>query len=59
MKKGTMVGIRLPAELVRGLEVIQIQDGNGRVGRILNVLYLIRCGLLGSPVLYLSRAITK
>ena len=35
------------------------QDGNGRVGRILNVLYLIRCGLLESPVLYLSRAITR
>ena len=34
-------------------------DGNGRVGRILNVLYLVRCGLLEIPVLYLSRAITR
>lgn len=34
-------------------------DGNGRVGRILNVLYLIRCGLLETPILYLSRAITR
>lgn len=34
-------------------------DGNGRVGRILNVLYLVRCGLLETPVLYLSRAITQ
>lgn len=32
-------------------------DGNGRVGRILNVLYLTRTGLLEIPILYLSRAI--
>ncbi|HCH24944.1 MAG TPA: addiction module protein [Oceanospirillaceae bacterium] len=30
-------------------------DGNGRTGRILNVLYLIECGLLTLPILYLSR----
>ncbi|MBI2299635.1 MAG: Fic family protein [Armatimonadetes bacterium] len=29
-------------------------DGNGRTGRILNVLYLVSCGLLEQPVLYLS-----
>lgn len=34
-------------------------DGNGRVGRILNVLYLTRIGLLDIPILYLSRAITQ
>lgn len=34
-------------------------DGNGRVGRILNVLYLVRCGLLETPILYLSGAITR
>ena len=33
-------------------------DGNGRVGRILNVLYLARTGLLQLPILYLSRYIT-
>jgi Fic family protein len=33
-------------------------DGNGRLGRILNVLYLTRVGLLDIPILYLSRAIT-
>lgn len=33
-------------------------DGNGRTGRILNVLILIREGLLNLPVLYLSRYIT-
>lgn len=34
-------------------------DGNGRTGRILNILYLIECGLLNIPVLYLSRFIIK
>ncbi len=32
-------------------------DGNGRVGRMLNVLYLCKAGLLETPILYLSRAI--
>lgn len=30
-------------------------DGNGRTGRILNILFLISSGLLRYPVLYLSR----
>ena len=34
-------------------------DGNGRTGRILNILYLIFKGFLESPVLYLSRYIHK
>lgn len=34
-------------------------DGNGRIGRILNVLYLTRTGLLEIPILYLSRYITR
>ena len=34
-------------------------DGNGRIGRILNVLYLTRVGLLDIPVLYLSRYVTE
>lgn len=33
------------------------EDGNGRTGRILNVLMLVAAGLLDSPVLYLSRFI--
>lgn len=34
-------------------------DGNGRTGRILNLLYLIEQGLLDLPILYLSRAIIR
>ena len=32
-------------------------DGNGRTGRVLNILMLIKAGLLDDPILYLSRAI--
>jgi Fic family protein len=32
-------------------------DGNGRTGRILNILFLVQQDLLGIPVLYLSRFI--
>ena len=35
------------------------QDGNGRTGRILNLLYLVRQGLLSQPVLYLSKFIIQ
>ena len=34
-------------------------DGNGRTGRILNMLYLVREGLLDIPVLYLSNYIVR
>jgi Fic family protein len=34
-------------------------DGNGRTGRILNILYLVQKGLLDIPVLYLSRYIIR
>ena len=30
-------------------------DGNGRTGRILNILFLVEQGLLDTPILYLSR----
>lgn len=33
-------------------------DGNGRTGRIANILYLVTSGLLDLPILYLSRYIT-
>lgn len=34
-------------------------DGNGRAGRIINILYLVLKGLLDIPVLYLSRYIIE
>ena len=34
-------------------------DGNGRTGRVLNILYLVEQGLLDIPVLYLSRYIME
>jgi fic family protein len=34
-------------------------DGNGRTGRILNILMLVERGLLAEPVLYLSRHIVR
>lgn len=34
-------------------------DGNGRTGRIVNVLYLVKEGLLDIPVLYLSNYIVR
>ncbi len=34
-------------------------DGNGRIGRILNVLYLCKVELLEIPILYISRYITR
>ena len=33
------------------------QDGNGRTGRILNLLYLVSKGLLSQPILYISKYI--
>ena len=41
-------------------EVIHpFSDGNGRAGRILNLLYLVNQGLLSHPVLYLSKYIIE
>lgn len=34
-------------------------DGNGRTGRIINVLYLVKQSLLDIPVLYMSRYIVR
>ncbi len=34
-------------------------DGNGRTGRILNLLFLVQAGLLDRPTLYLSRYILR
>ena len=34
-------------------------DGNGRTGRVINILYLIEQGLIDLPILYLSRFINE
>lgn len=34
-------------------------DGNGRTGRIINILYLVKQGMLDTPILYLSRYINQ
>ncbi|AWW31010.1 Fic family protein [Echinicola strongylocentroti] len=34
-------------------------DGNGRTGRIINILYLVKEGLINLPILYLSRYINQ
>lgn len=34
-------------------------DGNGRTGRMINILYLVKQGLLDTPILYLSRYINR
>lgn len=34
-------------------------DGNGRTGRIVNILYLVKENLLDTPILYLSRYISQ
>jgi len=34
-------------------------DGNGRTGRVINLLYLVEQGLLDIPILYLSRYILR
>ena len=34
-------------------------DGNGRTGRILNILFLVEQGLLSTPILYLSRHVIQ
>lgn len=34
-------------------------DGNGRTGRIINILYLVKENLLETPILYLSRYINQ
>jgi Fic family protein len=58
---------KLPVDHLIKLAVFHFQfesihpfyDGNGRTGRILNILYLIQYNLLDTPILYLSRYIVQ
>ena len=64
MKKGTMVGIKLPAELVRGLDLIECVEQSDRSGTVRRLLVsaiqqwkLDHCAnLYGEEKLSLARA---
>ncbi|HMQ49661.1 MAG TPA: Fic family protein [Saprospiraceae bacterium] len=49
--------IRLSVQHYQFESIHPFYDGNGRTGRILNVLFLIMNGLLDRPILYLSKFI--
>jgi len=51
--------IRLAAMHYQFEAIHPFTDGNGRTGRILNILFLVQEGLLNIPVLYLSRFIIR
>ncbi len=51
--------VRMAAAHYQFEAIHPFEDGNGRTGRILNLLFLVEQGLLASPVLYLSRAIIR
>jgi Fic family protein len=51
--------VRLAAAHYQFEAIHPFEDGNGRTGRILNLLFLVEQQLLASPVLYLSRAIIR
>ena len=63
----TFMNIDSPVDPLIGMAVIHHQfesihpfyDGNGRTGRIINILFLVKEGLLDSPILYLSRYINQ
>ena len=49
--------VRLAVQHYQFEAIHPFADGNGRTGRILNILFLVQHGLLDSPILYLSRYI--
>ncbi|MBD3337232.1 MAG: Fic family protein [Candidatus Eisenbacteria bacterium] len=51
--------IRLAAGHYQFEAIHPFTDGNGRTGRVLNSLFLIQKGLLGQPILYMSRYIIR
>ena len=59
MHQGTEIDplVRLAIQHYQFEAIHPFADGNGRTGRILNILFLVEHGLLDSPILYLSRYI--
>ena len=51
--------IRMAVQHYQFEAIHPFSDGNGRTGRILNILFLVEHGLLDSPILYLSRYIIQ
>jgi Fic family protein len=49
--------VRLAVQHYQFEAVHPFSDGNGRTGRIINILYLVEQNLLAAPILYLSREI--
>lgn len=59
MHKNTAIDplVRMAIQHYQFEAIHPFSDGNGRTGRILNILFLVEQGLLDSPILYLSRYI--
>ena len=51
--------VRMAAAHYQFEAIHPFSDGNGRTGRVLNLLYLVSEGLLTEPVLYLSRWVLR
>ena len=51
--------VRLPVAHYQFEAIHPFDDGNGRTGRVLNILYLVDQKLLDLPILYLSRYIIR
>jgi Fic family protein len=51
--------IRLAVQHYQFEAIHPFSDGNGRTGRIMNILFLVEHGLLDTPILYLSRYIIR